>query len=91
MFSDCLVCRQTQNLFNVEFIIRTDHNALQWSIKKEHSESLARLIMKPQDFNFSVKHIRGKDNVIADALSRGVLKFRTDEADEKWVNHENCK
>ena len=61
-------------LFN-NFIVKTDHSALKWLLKQKEPEGrLARWIMALQEYKYQVQHISGKENVIADALSRGILK-----------------
>ena len=61
-------------LFN-NFIVKTDHSALKWLLKQKEPEGrLARWIMALQEYKYQVQHISGKENIIADALSRGILK-----------------
>ncbi|KAI4293356.1 hypothetical protein PAPHI01_2630 [Pancytospora philotis] len=58
-----------------EFTIRTDHSALQWLLRtNEPTGRLARWIMCLQEFQYKIEHVRGRDNLVADALSRGVIK-----------------
>jgi hypothetical protein len=52
-------------------IVFTDHNPLVFLYKmRNHNKRLMRWCMYVQEFNLKIKHIKGKDNVIADALSR---------------------
>ncbi len=52
-------------------IVYTDHNPLTFlSRMKNRNQRLLRWCLTLQEFNMIVKHIKGKDNVIADALSR---------------------
>ena len=61
-------------LYN-EFTIKTDHSALTWLFsQKDPKGRIARWIIGIQEFKFKIEHISGKDNVIADAPSRGMLK-----------------
>ena len=56
------------------FNIRTDHSALTWLInQKMPGGRLTRWIMRLQEFKFTIEHISGKRNVIADALSRNIV------------------
>lgn len=60
---------------NDDVIVRNDHQALQWLVSvKEPQNRLARWIMRLSNFNYRLEHIRGKENVIADILSRVLLK-----------------
>ncbi|KRH93961.1 putative transposable element, partial [Pseudoloma neurophilia] len=59
-----------------KFIIRNDHQALKWLLsQKEPKERLARWIMQLNTYHFEFEHIEGHKNVVADALSRGVVKM----------------
>lgn len=54
-----------------EFTVITDHANLKWLMEsKDLHGRLARWSLKLQGFNFSIQHIKGKDNVVADTLSR---------------------
>ena len=59
--------------------VYTDHNPLVFIQKmKDKNQRLLRWSLLLQGFNICVKHIKGRDNVVADALSRvhwcGILK-----------------
>ena len=54
-----------------EFIIETDHFPLQWLNKmKVQNQRLLRWSLLLQEFKFKIHHIKGKDNKVADSLSR---------------------
>lgn len=53
------------------FTVRTDHSALAWlSTARFTNSKLERWALRLQEFNFTVTHIKGADNVVADCLSR---------------------
>lgn len=59
-----------------KFIWYSDNSALKWLLtRKEPTGRLARWIMKLQEWQYEIRHIRGTENIMADALSRGVLKI----------------
>lgn len=55
------------------FTVYTDHSALKWFLSLDNPTGrLARWGVRLSSFNFEMKHRRGVDNVIPDALSRAV-------------------
>lgn len=59
-------------------MLRTDHRPLQWlqSIK-EPKGRLGRWLAALGEYEFTVKHVPGKDNVAADALIVKVARTRS--------------
>lgn len=56
---------------NVPLIVYTDHNPLVFIDRmRNKNRRLMNWSLRLQEFNILIKHIRGKDNVIADTLSR---------------------
>jgi len=54
-----------------EFELQCDNLALCWLLKRvKDIGRLGRWILRLAPFKFRVKHTRGRDNVVADALSR---------------------
>ena len=52
-------------------LVCTDHNPLTFMHKmRNKNQRLTRWSLLLQEYDVIVKHIKGKDNVIADALSR---------------------
>lgn len=53
------------------FVVESDHAPLQWLDRiKMTNQRLLRWSLTLQEFNFEVVHVKGKDNVVADYLSR---------------------
>lgn len=58
-------------LYGQKFTIETDHNPLVWLSKiKEPNSRLIRWKLKLGEFQFEIKYKKGKENSVADALSR---------------------
>lgn len=70
-------------LFGRQFKIETDHNPLVWlySRKEPLNARLFRWKLRLQEFDFTLNYIKGKTNVVADALSRIEL-HNNDENDD---------
>ena len=56
---------------NSPIVVFSDHNPLSFLHKlKNKNQRLLRWSLSLQEFNLDIKHIKGKDNIIPDALSR---------------------
>ena len=73
---ECLAVVRAVHHFRVysqecEFEVRTDHYALEWLISHDPKDGIiGRWIIELQNYNFKIIHIPGKQNCVADALSR---------------------
>ncbi|KYO47305.1 hypothetical protein Y1Q_0018216 [Alligator mississippiensis] len=58
-------------LWGQQFTLLSDHAPLQWLQTMQNTNAkLQRWAWQLQEFNFTIEHIKGSQNVIADALSR---------------------
>lgn len=58
-------------LYGTFFTIKSDHKSLIYLFSlKDPSSRLTRIRLDLEEHNFVIEHIKGKDNVVADALSR---------------------
>lgn len=56
---------------NVPLIVYTDHNPLVFIARmRNKNRRLMNWSLRLQEYNICIRHIRGKENVVADALSR---------------------
>jgi len=53
------------------FRVRTDHSSLKFFLEqKQLQEREQKWIIKIQAYDFDIEYVKGKNNVVADALSR---------------------
>lgn len=58
-------------IYGNHFTVRSDHKPLSYLFAlKDPSSKLTRMRLDIEEYNFTVEYIKGKDNVVADALSR---------------------
>ncbi|GKT18034.1 DDE-type integrase/transposase/recombinase, partial [Aduncisulcus paluster] len=76
-------------LQGVRFDIQTDHRNLLW-MNKSSTARVIRWTTYLNQFDFEIEHIKGKDNVVADTLSRMISETRRVIADEQTI-HELIK
>lgn len=58
-------------LFGTHFTVRSDHRPLVYLFNlKDPTSKLTRLRLDLAEYDFTIEHIPGKENVVADALSR---------------------
>jgi hypothetical protein len=51
--------------------VRTDHNSLKYLLDpKDLNERQQKWVSKIQAYDFDIEFVKGKNNVVADALSR---------------------
>src|SRR5690606_6864596 len=65
-------------LLGHHFIVETDHRNLLY-LEKATSPKLVRWRLRLQEFDFELRHVAGRDNQVADALSRCFMIAEPDE------------
>ena len=54
-----------------KFKIKTDHNSLKYFLEQnELNERQQKWVSKVQAYDFEIEYVKGKNNIVADALSR---------------------
>ncbi|MGR0260177.1 Ty3/Gypsy family RNase HI domain-containing protein [Klebsiella pneumoniae] len=78
------------------FAIKTDHMPLKWLAKlKETTAKITRWKARLAAYDFEVHHTKGKENIVADTLSRLVnnnelREQEVSEARDRWFDDGEC-
>ena len=59
-----------QYLVGSKFKIKTNHNSLKYFLEQELNEHQQKWVSKVQAYDFVTEYVKGKNNVVANALSR---------------------
>ena len=70
------------------FKIKTDHNSLKYFLEqKELNERQQKWVSKLQAYDLEIKYVKGKNNVVANALSRRHTTFSLMSISTDWRSH----
>lgn len=74
-------------LYGVKFLIQTDHRPLKWlDSLKEPNSKLQRWRIKLNEYDYEIDYVRGKDNNVADFLSRLEIHHNDNETDMATIH-----
>ena len=74
-----------QYLVGNRFRVRTDHNILRFFLEhKQLQERQQKWISKIQAYDFDIEYVKGKNNVVVDALSRRPTTLSLMSLDIDW-------
>jgi hypothetical protein len=60
-----------QYLVGGRFVVRTDHNSLRYFLEQRSlNERHKKWVSKVHAYDFDIEYVKGKNNVVADTLSR---------------------
>jgi hypothetical protein len=77
-----------QYLVGNKFMVKTDHNSLKYFLEqKDLSEHQQKWVMKVQAFDFDIEYVKGKKNILVDALSRRPTACSLMEISTDWKSH----
>jgi hypothetical protein len=77
-----------QYLVGNKFVVKTDHNSLKYFLEqKDLSERQQKWLTKVHAFNFDIEYVKGKKNIVADALSRRPTTCSLMEISADWKSH----
>jgi hypothetical protein len=71
-----------------KFVVKTNHNSLKYFIdQKDLSEHPQKWVTKVQAFDFDIEYVKGKKNIVANALSRRPAACSLMEVSADWKSH----
>jgi hypothetical protein len=77
-----------QYLVGRRFVVMTDHNSLKYFLdQKDLSERQRKWVSKIQDFDFDIEYVKGKRNVVVDALSKRPPRYSMMDICTDWKAH----
>jgi hypothetical protein len=77
-----------QYLVGNKFVVKTDHNILKYFLEqKDLSECQHKWVTKVQEFNFGIEYVKGKNNIVVNALSRRPAACSLMEISTDWKSH----
>jgi hypothetical protein len=77
-----------QYLVGAKFMVRTDHNSLKYFLdQKDLNERQQKWVSKIQAYDFDIEFVKGKNNVVEDALSRRPLVYAMTDISVDWKAH----
>jgi hypothetical protein len=77
-----------QYLVGSKFMVKTDHNNLKYFLEqKDLSERQQKWVTKVQAFDFDIDYVKGKKNIVADALLRRPMACSLMEISIDWKSH----
>jgi hypothetical protein len=75
-------------LVGVKFVAKTNHNSLKYFLEqKDLNERQQKWVSKIQAYNFDIEYVKGKNNVVANALSRRPSIYSMSEILVDWKSH----
>ena len=70
------------------FKVKTNHNSLKYFLEqKELNERQQKWVSKIQAYDFEIEYVKGKNNVVADALSRRPATLSLMSISLDWRSH----
>jgi hypothetical protein len=77
-----------QYLVGARFVVRSDHNSLKCFLEhKDLNERQHKWVRKIQAYDFDIEFVKGKNNVVANALSRRPSVYGMTDISVDWKAH----
>jgi hypothetical protein len=77
-----------QYLVGARFVVKSDHNSLKYLLEqKDLNERQQKWVSRIQAYDFDIEFVKGKNNVVVDALSRRPSIFAMTGVSVDWKDH----
>jgi hypothetical protein len=77
-----------QYIVGRKFVVKTDHNSLKYFLEqKDLSQRQHKWVTKVNAFDFNIEYVKGKNKIVADALSRRPATYYLMEISADWKSH----
>jgi hypothetical protein len=77
-----------QYLVGAKFVVRTNHNSLKYFLdQKDLNERQQKWVSKILAYDFDIEFVKGKNNVVVDALSKRPLAYAMTDISVEWKAH----
>jgi hypothetical protein len=77
-----------QYLVGARFVVKSDHNSLKYLLEqKDLNERQQKWVSRIQAYDFDIEFVKGKNNVVVDALSRRPSIFSMSGVSVDWKDH----
>jgi len=75
-------------LVGKKFVVKTDYNSLKYFLEqKDLNERQHKWVTKVQAFDFDIEYVKGKKNIVVDALFRRPTTCSLMEISADWKSH----
>ena len=77
-----------QIMVGEKFVVRIDYNNLKYFLdQKDPNERKHKWVRKIQAYDFDIEFVKGKNNVVVDALSKRPSVYATTDISVDWKVH----
>jgi hypothetical protein len=75
-------------LVGARFVVKLDHNSLKYFLEqKDLNERQQKWVSRIQAYDFDIEFVKGKNNVVVDALSRRPSIYAVTDVSVDWKDH----
>jgi hypothetical protein len=83
-----ILAKFRQYLVGAQFVVKSNHNSLKYFLEqKDLNERQQKWVSRIHAYDFDIEFIKGKNNVVADALSRRPSIYAITDVSVDWKDH----